>query len=123
MIDLGISGLVASFTAEYSLAFELIGGVAIRIETECVVAGTGVQAATLDVGSGGLEEKWRVFFSRREVERVCVDRDFGSLMMEFDSGWILKVLPSGDFEAWMVAWPDSAVLVALPGGGTSYWSA
>ena len=55
------------------------------------------------------------------VSRSNVLED-GQLLIEFDEGGTLAVLPDEKFESWQLTGPDRFLIVSLPGGETALWS-
>ncbi|MFD6516884.1 DUF6188 family protein [Rhodococcus sp. NPDC060176] len=46
----------------------------------------------------------------------------GSLVVLFDSGTVLSVPPSPDFESWNVSAPGNVLVVSTPGGTIAAWN-
>lgn len=46
----------------------------------------------------------------------------GSLVVLFDTGAVLSVPPSPDFESWNVSAPGNVLVVSTPGGTVAAWN-
>ncbi|MGH7679902.1 MAG: DUF6188 family protein [Gemmatimonadaceae bacterium] len=54
------------------------------------------------------------------VRRAVAARD-GSLKLEFNSGTLISVPPSSEYEAWEASLDDGTQLVSQPGGTIAIW--
>ncbi|MGL4297726.1 MAG: DUF6188 family protein [Candidatus Neomicrothrix subdominans] len=123
-MDLDIADrIVEEVTSEYAITLGLAGGAQLRIETQCELNEPGRALLVIDPQNLDTDQGLQRTLVGRAVEEATAEVETGSLAVAFEGGTTLRVLPSSDFEAWAVTWPDGVTVVCLPGGGLSRWGA
>jgi hypothetical protein len=108
---------------EHAVTLRFSGGAAVRIEGSFEFHGSGSKMLTLDPENLGTDHGLRDALEGQTINSAIADSDSGTLVITFDVGISLHVLPDPEFEAWSATLSDGTKIVALPGGGLSRWGA
>lgn len=101
----------------------LSGGAILRIECPFELADQAAGWTTIVPESISTGHRLRVLLRGKEIEAASGDIHTGMLSINFLGGLALRVKADSAFEAWSTTWADGSMVVALPGGGLSSWSA
>jgi hypothetical protein len=122
MVEINIrTRRVDEVDTERGLTLLLSGGAAIRIECPFDLEESDAVSVTIDPENVGAVQRLGSMLRGRVVEVATADDEAGLLSVIFIGGLALTVPPDPDFEAWLTTAADGSMIVALPGGGLSFW--
>ncbi|MER6162390.1 DUF6188 family protein [Streptomyces sp. NPDC001868] len=97
------------------------GDCELRIETEAVLQVSAGGHVSFDPESPDVAAPHLVRLAHDVITEAEVGRA-GDLVVEFESGTKLTILPDEEYEAWGFVGPKGKRVICMPGGEISVWS-
>lgn len=97
------------------------GGCELRVETEAILQVSAGDHVSFDPESPDVSAPHLVRLVRDVINEAEAGRA-GDLVIEFESGTKLTVLPDEEYEAWGIVGPKGERVTCMPGGEIAVWS-